>query len=672
MPTVPNTFRRGASIWWRRTMRLAGPVNAPITLSLSLLTKELSIARGRSAAMTAHSEKVRMSLYRRIAQEGLAFEQQKQLFGDEMRNYRDALEHEVARWQADPQLRDISDPARDLQMFETLWSAFARTGVVEDPSWNYAEAFFLGLDEEEQSRLRFLVKGTPGFAAGIRTEAADALGRVGLASNDTNMPLAIKLLIEARAFAAHACRTGMLPEAIADALATLPAAGTPVSAPPSMPFQARPVAPIKPVPFGSALTLQEDQVPEPWRHLTPTQVADRFIADTPKMFEHRQGGKRAAVQTGEQTLRQIRWAALLLEKSLAPGTPYWRVTFEDVKTFDAWLDRLPVTCGKSPWDRAPATTLAQIVSKAEEKIEKGEIAGDEIGLTPLTSNKHYRKLAQAHGFLMSNVPGLPALNFNAFTQPDRKDERTARLRYTLEQGKAIFSLPPWTGSAGFHDRLSAGTIIIHDSLFYVLILVWYTGARREELCKLRIIDVDCIDGIWFLRIEDTDTGRVKNVSAIRCIPLADEIVRLGFVHYVHALKDAGETLVFPDLEPADGTKRKRGDVFYKLWWIYLRPLVPGLLRGQAMHAARHTVSDELKQLEIFLEFRNDLLGHKSRGGEGATRYPSPAALNKVLDIVNRIPVVTSHLSGVCASGINLLLPEHRCQRPSRKKGLGDI
>ena len=60
-------------------MRLAGPANAPITLSLSLLTKELSIARGRSAAMTAHSEKVRMSLYRRIAQEGLTFEQQKQL-----------------------------------------------------------------------------------------------------------------------------------------------------------------------------------------------------------------------------------------------------------------------------------------------------------------------------------------------------------------------------------------------------------------------------------------------------------------------------------------------------------------------------------------------------------------------------------------------------------------
>ncbi len=85
-------------------------------------------------------------------------------------------------------------------------------------------------------------------------------------------------------------------------------------------------------------------------------------------------------------------------------------------------------------------------------------------------------------------------------------------------------MPPWTGCAGVEERLSAGSVIIHDSLFYVLILVWYTGARREELCKLRIIDVDCLDGIWFLRIEDTDTGRVKNTSAFRCIPLAEEVI----------------------------------------------------------------------------------------------------------------------------------------------------
>ncbi|WP_150131783.1 hypothetical protein [Sphingomonas carotinifaciens] len=66
-----------------------------------------------------------MSLYTRIAEGGLSPEQQYRLFMDEMTLYRNALVHEVARWQADPQLRDLFDSDRDLQAFESLWGAFA-------------------------------------------------------------------------------------------------------------------------------------------------------------------------------------------------------------------------------------------------------------------------------------------------------------------------------------------------------------------------------------------------------------------------------------------------------------------------------------------------------------------------------------------------------------------
>jgi hypothetical protein len=50
-----------------------------------------------------------------------------------------------------------------------------------------------------------------------------------------------------------------------------------------------------------------------------------MIATTPRLLEHRKGGKREKDSVGEQTLRQIRWAAVLLQKSLPPGTPMWRV-----------------------------------------------------------------------------------------------------------------------------------------------------------------------------------------------------------------------------------------------------------------------------------------------------------------------------------------------------------
>jgi hypothetical protein len=82
------------------------------------------------------------------------------------------------------------------------------------------------------------------------------------------------------------------------------------------------------------------------------EAAELLIASNPAMLEHRKDGKRAATQVGEETLRQIRWAALLLQKSMNPdgpsaGTrPFWTCTFEDIVTLDSWFDKLPITCGQ--------------------------------------------------------------------------------------------------------------------------------------------------------------------------------------------------------------------------------------------------------------------------------------------------------------------------------------
>lgn len=53
-------------------------------------------------------------------------------------------------------------------------------------------------------------------------------------------------------------------------------------------------------------------------------------------------------------------------------------------------------------------------------------------------------------------------------------------------------------------------------------------------------------------------------------------------------------------------------------------------RFQALHAARHTVSTELKELEVFEEHRNDALGHRSNPScrtevERKKLYPPSAA-----------------------------------------------
>lgn len=177
-------------------------------------------------------------------------------------------------------------------------------------------------------------------------------------------------------------------------------------------------------------------------------------------------------------------------------------------------------------------------------------------------------------------------------------------------------------------------------------------------------DIFCDAPIPYIYFRATSTGGLKTTSSKGKLPIHKELLRLGFLDYVRAMAKAGETLLFPELYPSGGTKRAIGDVFYKLWWIYIRPHVPGLKRGQAMHAARHSVSDALKQAGFHLELRNDLLRHSQKKlGDGASTYSEPLALARMVSMLEEIPVVTDDLPD-CAA-INLLPSVLRVARPSR-------
>jgi integrase len=403
-----------------------------------------------------------------------------------------------------------------------------------------------------------------------------------------------------------------------------------------------------------------NQIPDEWSNVTATEAAERLIRDDPKFSPHRREGKRARSTVGEQTLRQIRWAAVLIERSMG-GRPFHTLCNDDLRVLDEWFERLPVQCGKAPWHREVDTTLEAICADAEEKVEDGEYEADDIGLQVATTNKHFRKIRQTYDYMKKSLNWLPELEFDKYIAPDIKDERAARAAYTVEQGEDLFRLPPWTGCVSFDDRLDAGSQIYHDSLYFVLLLVWYTGMRREEVCKLLVSDVQEFDGIWHISIAHTEAGRVKNLSSVRLIAISDELIRLGFTEYVQAIAAAGHQAVFPELV-SEREKAKKGDTFYKLWWIYIRPLVPSLKRGQAMHSARHMVDTELKDLEVFSEFRDDALGHKGKG-EGPSRYSKATRLRRLQALVNQIPVVTGHLSP--GAKTQLLPAEHRKPRPRR-------
>lgn len=648
MASLQHAYRRGHIFWWRRVHRLFDGLRLDVRVSLR--TVDRLEARNRAAALTASTRHVVEMLNERMK-------------AADARPTEDELQA-IARTAYGERLAQFCDDQRETPHLAVSHSIGNRTwadyydrlvrngGQIpmvahEDRAWA-----IMGWDRQRIEGLReaiaHVMAGNPPIS---RRFVDHHLRELGYEPHD-----GLRRMVERTLYPAYR-------DACLQAEIQLQAGHG--FAPPVAIRQAQQTATMVVQPEASTAPAATDPgIPADWLHCTPLQAAERMIDETPKLFPHRQGGKRAREQVGEQTLRQIRWAATLLEKSLPSATPLWKVTEADIKRLDAYFDQLPISFGKSPTDREPSTTLDNAISKAANGVDEGTLPPENVGLLSGTTNKHFNKLDQIYTFMRKSVKVGDALDFNVFTVPIDEDEREARQRYTVEQGRAIFSLPPWAGCVDKNDRLTSGNTVIHDGLFFVLLLVWYTGACREELCKLMLNDIEERSETPYLLIRATQTGRVKNHSAKRVVVLSDELLRLGFMRYVDAMRAAGETLLFPELMPGNATKRKLGDVFYKLWWIYIKPMVPDLKRGQAMHSARHMVADELKDQSVFIEFRNDFLGHKGKG-EGENRYPSAASLLRLKEVVEKIPVVTSHLPDQC--NIQLLPDAMRRARPQREQ-----
>ncbi|SHH72839.1 hypothetical protein [Bradyrhizobium erythrophlei] len=117
---------------------------------------------------------------------------------------------------------------------------------------------------------------------------------------------------------------------------------------------------------------------------------------------------------------------------------------------------------------------------------------------------------------------------------------------------AIYRTAPFNNCASWDALEEPGAIgaqqIFHCALYFVPILIYYTGCRREELCGAMVDDVIFDNGeIPYLHIAKNEGRRIKNAQSQRNIPLHPEAIRLNFLAYVKEIKALGYKLLFPDL-----------------------------------------------------------------------------------------------------------------------------
>ncbi|MDP1686480.1 DUF6538 domain-containing protein [Hydrogenophaga sp.] len=157
-----------------------------------------------------------------------------------------------------------------------------------------------------------------------------------------------------------------------------------------------------------------------------------------------------------------------------------------------------------------------------------------------------------------------------------------------------------------------------DAAYWIPLLGAFTGARLGELCQLRTVDVQTIEGMHVFVLTDDGEGQsIKSAAGHRTVPIHSELLRLGFMEYATATKEAGNDSLWPHLPLRKG---KPSDYFGRWFRDFREDLElhgPGL---PTFHYFRHTVRPLMRRAGFSESTQDKVTGHETQGSVGTVVY----------------------------------------------------
>lgn len=202
----------------------------------------------------------------------------------------------------------------------------------------------------------------------------------------------------------------------------------------------------------------------------------------------------------------------------------------------------------------------------------------------------------------------------------QKVQEKSREPFTNEELESIFSPQTFTKEA------------VKEHNYWIWLLLFATGARREEVAQAEISDVkQTATGIWYLDVNDDGLKTVKTRAGRRQIPLHPLLLDLGFLEYVHQVKESSSSgLLFPTLSRSSFTG-KLGQPISTAFTRYRRSLGIGAGAGEnskkVLHSLRHTYASYCKLHDINRIMVQQAIGHEPSDDITAiyeTTYPLEA------------------------------------------------
>lgn len=231
------------------------------------------------------------------------------------------------------------------------------------------------------------------------------------------------------------------------------------------------------------------------------------------------------------------------------------------------------------------------------------------------SGLHYKTVRKKIGALNTvfrkarNDAKIETNPFDGVSVVGAETDDKPREIFTLDDLRQIFSSRIYT--KGYRPTGCGG-----DAVLWVPLIGLFTGMRIEEICQLRVADLERNEEFgYYIRIDDDDGKWLKNVWSRRNVPVHPELVRLGFVDFMLSKRSCAERLVFPEL--GLDKYHRQSSRFSKVWNAELKNTlrIPKGRSERTFHSFRHTFKHICRECRIPEDVHDALTGHKGDKGD---------------------------------------------------------
>lgn len=237
--------------------------------------------------------------------------------------------------------------------------------------------------------------------------------------------------------------------------------------------------------------------------------------------------------------------------------------------------------------------VTEIVEKYRDDDETPRLNARTINDKALGAISAVLGYAVTNGYMASN----PASGLKARSRSSREP---SRVPYSVSDLQTIFNSPIFT--EGHRPKGGAG-----EAAKWLPLLALFSGARVDELGRLRVSDIQHEDGVAFMFFRDQEKKELKSASSRRKVPIHPRLLDAGFLEYLSDTQKAGNEMLFPKLK----SKRTQATASFSQWWSRYTSRL-GIKDGRKVfHSFRHTAKREMREQGLDKWLQDALLGHSS-------------------------------------------------------------